>query len=399
MSASLLIRGGRPGGGPVRDLLVQDGRIAAIDESVEAPAGTAVEMLAGELILAGLVDAHTHLDKTLWGMPWYENTAGPTLLDKIGHERRMRREWGLDAGLQSARQIEQSIAQGTTHILSHVDIDTDNGLAGLEGVLATREAWKDLVDIQLAAFPQSGLMSRPGTLALMDTAMAMGCDWVGGLDPYAIDRDPKGHLDAIFGLAEKYGRPVDIHLHEPEEMGALTLSLIFERTRALGMAGQVTISHAFCLGSERERIVRPLLDALAELDIAVITTGASGWTAPSVGQLLETNIRVGAGNDGVQDTWKHYGDADMLERAMFIGLRNRFCRDDEMALALEICTYGGAAVMRSAGYGLDVGCVADLFVVAATGIAEAVARRPVRKLVVKRGRIVSREGKCIRHAC
>jgi cytosine/adenosine deaminase-related metal-dependent hydrolase len=241
-------------------------------------------------------------------------------------------------------------------------------------------------------------VSRPGTLELMREAMAMGCDWVGGLDPYAIDRDPKGHLDAVFGLAEAFGRPVDIHLHEPEEMGALTLSLIFERVRVLGMKGRVTISHAFCLGSERGHIVGPLLDELSELDIAVITTGPSGWTAPSVRQLQQAGIRVGAGNDGVRDTWKHYGDADMLDRAMFIGLRNRLCRDDEVAAAFDICTYGGAEILRCADYGMTVGCAADLFVVEASGIAEAVARRPVRKLVTKRGQIVARDGECVRRA-
>ncbi|SMG58079.1 Cytosine/adenosine deaminase [Paraburkholderia susongensis] len=377
---------------------MRDGRIAAIGTNLEAPSGTPVESLRGELVLPGLVDAHTHLDKTLLGMPWHENTAGPALVDKIRYERRMRREWEIDAARQSARQIELSLAQGTTHILTHVDIDTENGLTCLEGVLSARDEWKDLIDIQLAAFPQSGLMSRPGTLELMREAMAMGCDWVGGLDPYAIDRDPKGHLDAIFGLAQTFGRPVDIHLHEPEEMGALTLSLIFERVRALGMNGKVTISHAFCLGSERSHIVGPLLDQLAELDIAVITTGPSGWAAPSVSQLTQAGIRVGSGNDGVRDTWKHYGDADMLSRAMFIGLRNRLCRDDEVALAFDICTLGGARIMRSADYGMSVGCAADLFVVAASGIAETVARQPVRKLVVKRGQVVARDGECIRHA-
>ncbi len=79
--------------------------------------------------------------------------------------------------------------------------------------------------------------------------MKAGADVVGGLDPCAIDRDPKGHCDAIFALAERYGKPLDIHLHEPGEMGAFSMDLIFERTRACGLKGQVVISHAFCLGS------------------------------------------------------------------------------------------------------------------------------------------------------
>jgi cytosine deaminase len=138
---------------------------------------------------------------------------------------------------------------GSTHIRSHVDVDTEHGLWGVEGVMRTRDDYRDIVDIELVAFPQSGLLRRPGTLELMDQAMKAGCEIVGGLDPCAIDRDPKGHLDAVFALCQKYGKPLDIHLHEPGEMGAFSFDLIVERTRALGMKGKVTVSHAFCLGT------------------------------------------------------------------------------------------------------------------------------------------------------
>ena len=104
----------------------------------------------------------------------------------------------------------------------------------------------------------------------MEQALRLGAETVGGLDPCAIDRDPKGHLDAVFGLAERFGRGVDIHLHEPGEMGAFSTELIIERTRALGMAGRVMISHAFCLGMPDPAIVDPLIAALAEAGIAIM---------------------------------------------------------------------------------------------------------------------------------
>ena len=93
-------------------------------------------------------------------------------------------------------------------------------------MLATREAMRGLCAVEVVAFPQSGLLVRRGTLELLDAALRMGADAVGGLDPCAIDRDPKGHLDAVFGLAERHGKPVDIHLHEPGELGLFTMELI-----------------------------------------------------------------------------------------------------------------------------------------------------------------------------
>ena len=391
MTADLLLRNVRPMGGEATDLLIRDGRIAAIGANMP-PSGTATEDGRGMLLLPGLVEAHTHLDKTLWGMPYHRNVAGPRLIDKIDNERRLKRAMDIDPARQSARQVVQSVRMGTTHIRSHVDVDTDHGLWGIEGVMATREAYRDIVDLDIVAFPQSGILRRPGTAELMDAALALGAEHVGGIDPCGIDRDPKGHLDVVFGLAQKHGRPVDIHLHEPGEMGAFSMDLIIERTRALGMQGRVTISHAFCLGHPDPALIDPLIAELAALDIAIMTTGPSGRPAPPVRRLVELGIRVCAGSDGIRDTWGPYGNADMLERAMLVGQRNNFRRDEEVEIAFAVCTTGGAAVMRLENYGLAVGCIADLFLVPGATITDAVVTRPPRGLVVKRGRIVARDG-------
>jgi cytosine deaminase len=269
---------------------------------------------------------------------------------------------------------------------------------GVEGVMRTRDEYRDIVDIELVAFPQSGLLRRPGTLELMDQAMKAGCEIVGGLDPCAIDRDPKGHLDAVFELCQRYGKPLDIHLHEPGEMGAFSTDLICERTRALGMKGKVTISHAFCLGTPDPALIDPLLEQLAELDIAIMTTAPSGRPAPVVKKLMAMGIRVCSGSDGIRDTWGPYGNADMLERAMFIGQRNNFRRDDELRLAFDVCTSDGAKVMEIAGYGLKQGDVADFVVLPGGTLSEAIVTRSPKRRVVKRGKIVARDGVSVRTA-
>ncbi len=398
MTADLLLRNVRPMGGETADVLIRGGRIAAIAPGLAAPGlaadGVAAEDGKGMLLLPGLVEAHTHLDKTLWGMPYHRNVAGPLLIDKIDNERRLKRAMDIDPARQSARQVVQSVRMGTTHIRSHVDVDTDHGLWGVEGVMATRERYRDIIDLDIVAFPQSGVMRRPGTAELMDAALALGAEHVGGIDPCGIDRDPKGQLDVVFGLAQKHGRPVDIHLHEPGEMGAFSMDLIIERTRALGMAGKVTISHAFCLGHNDPALIDPLIEQLAALDIAIMTTGPAARPAPPVRRLVGLGIRVCAGSDGIRDTWGPYGNADMLERAMFVGQRNNFRRDEEVEIAFGVCTAGGAAVMRLEGYGTAVGCVADLLVVPGATITDAVATRPARALVIKRGRVVARDGVC-----
>jgi cytosine/adenosine deaminase-related metal-dependent hydrolase len=381
----------RPMGGPLTTFRIENGRIAGIGE----PASGHVLDGHGRLALPGLIEAHTHLDKTLLGMPWYRNEVGPRLIDRIDNERAVRRALPIDPGRQSMRQALQSAGFGSTHIRSHIDIDTDCGVAGIEGVMATRESLRDVIGIDLVAFPQSGLLIRPGTLALLEQALRMGAETVGGLDPCAIDRDPKGHLDAVFGLAERFGRGVDIHLHEPGEMGAFSMELIIERTRALAMAGKVIISHAFCLGAPDPALVQPLVEALAEAGIAIMTTASASRPVPSVAALTRAGVTVCAGSDGIRDTWGPYGSGDMLERAMFIGLRNNFRRDDELELALQVCSTGGARALGLEGYGLHVGCHADLVLVDAETVAEAVAQHPPARCVIRRGRLVADGGNCL----
>jgi cytosine deaminase len=392
MSQDLLIRNVRPGGGETVDVLVRDGRIAAIGAGAAAAEAEVLDA-GGRLMIPGLVEAHTHLDKTFWGMGWQRHTAGANLMDKIEGERRNRREMDIDADRQSGRLVAQIIRKGTTHVRSHVDVDTEIGLAGIEGVMAMRERLKDVIDVEIVAFPQSGLLIRPGTLELLDRAMALGSEVVGGLDPCAIDRDPKGHLDAIFALAQKYGRPIDIHLHEPGEMGAFSMALILERTRALGMQGKVAISHAFCLGMPDVAHARRLIDELARERVALVTTAPASSPAPSVRDCVDAGLLICGGSDGIRDSWNPYGLGDMLERATLIGLRNNFRRDEEIELALDVCTFAGARMMGIADYGLTVGCAADLVILPGETVVQAVVERPTDRTVLKRGRVVTRNGK------
>lgn len=387
----LLLRDVRPYGGAASDLLIRDGRIARIGH-FEPDAGMPVENGGGAIAIPGLIDAHTHLDKTTWGMPWHENNRRAVLRDRIDFERENRLAIGIDPHRQSMRHAIGLAAHGATHIRSHVDIDPVHGLSIVEGVMETREKLKGIIDIEIVAFPQSGVMVMPGTLELLDEALSQGCEVLGGIDPCGIDRDPKGQLDAIFALAVKYQRPIDIHLHEAGDLGAFTMELMFERIRANGMQGKVAISHAFALGMNDYLRVGQLIEQLAELDIAIVTTGAPSATVPSIMRLKQAGVRVGAGCDGIRDTWGPWGQPDMLDRAKIVGMKNGLRSDHELEHLLHIVSQGGADVMRIDGYGLAEGCNADLTLLTGETLAHAVVNVTPRPLVVKGGRVAARAG-------
>ncbi|MFT4001586.1 MAG: amidohydrolase, partial [Rhizobium sp.] len=326
MTADILIRNVRPFGGQLSDLYIRDGWFAERGRqkaAVEIDGG-------GQIALPGLVEAHTHLDKTLVGMDWFENRVGPTRNERILADRRAKRELGIDARRQSMRQIMQTLAFGVMHVRSHVDVDTEIGIANIEGVVETRDKVKDLVDVQIVAFPQSGMLVREGTLALMEEAIKAGADIVGGIDPASIDRDPVRHLDAIFSLADRYQKPIDIHLHEPGDLGAFCLELILERTRALSLQGKVMVSHAYCLGMLDPQRQRSLIDALAAERIAVMTVGSPSAPALPLRVLLQSGVVMASGSDGIQGTWEPWGNGDMLERAKYLAQRNGMTNDADL---------------------------------------------------------------------
>jgi cytosine/adenosine deaminase-related metal-dependent hydrolase len=396
------IRNARALDGTPVDVRVEDGRIAAIGASLPPVSPPSASPLAadgatridarGALLLPGLVESHTHLDKTVWGMPWYVNDCGSRLIDRIDNERRWRAESGHDAGAASLALGRAFLAAGTTRLRTHVDIDTDAGLRHLEAVLATRETLADTLDMQIVAFPQSGVLDREGTVALLDAALARGADVLGWLDPCAIDRDPKASLDAMFALADKHGCPIDMHLHEPGEMGVFTFELMLERIAALGMQGRVVVSHAFCLGELDMARADAMLARLADAGVALITTAPPSRVVPPLMACRRAGVPLAGGNDGIRDTWTPYGVPDMLERAMMIGLRYNLRRDDELEMALDCVTHQGARTCWFDDYGLHVGARADLVLVDAVNAAQAIVTRAPRRWVVANGRVVVSEG-------
>lgn len=398
MRTPLLIQNVRPMGQAAVDLLIEDGCIVQMASSITPP-DAAIQVLDGQqqLVLPGLVNAHAHIDKNLLGHGWHTNQVPEPrrIRDYVDNERRLRREMNLSAKTQSAREVQASIAAGTTHMRTHVDIDTDAGLTHFEGVLATRDEFAHALTLQLVAFPQSGMLVRPGTVELLEAAVKMGADCIGGLDPSTIDRDPVRHLDTVFQIADRYGVEVDIHLHEPGMLGAFAVELIAERTRALSLQGRVTISHVFCLGMIDEAYLGQLTELLLENRIAIMSLGSGNGNFPPLQRLYNAGVTLCTGTDGVRDTWGPYNGVDMLERVKLLGYRSGFRKDEEVDLLLDIATHGGAKVMGDTMYGLAVGQRADLIVVAGDTPTQAVIEQPLRTYVVKSGRLVAADGEYV----
>ncbi|MEC9434165.1 MAG: amidohydrolase family protein [Pseudomonadota bacterium] len=374
---------------------VTGGRIAAVLEAgAPRPEAAATADFAGRLVCAGFVEGHVHLDTSFHGDAWFPhkpNTAGFDVRERV---RFQNENLATAAPLadRARAQMELCLAQGSTRMRSHLIVDAARGLAHAEALLALREAWAGLIDLQLCAFPQSGILSEPGVAELMDAAMGLGCDVVGGLDPAGFDGDLEGHLDVVFGLAEKHGAPVDIHLHDAGHLGVFEIERIAARTEALGMQGLVAISHAYGLGDVPEPVQRRAADRLAKAGVAIMTNAPGARPLPPVALLRAAGVTVFSGCDNIRDSWWPWGDGDMLGRANMIGYRSGFAVDAALEACFDIATEGGAAALGLTDYGLREGAPADFVAIAARHPAEAVAARPRDRQVWKAGRLIAENG-------
>ncbi len=411
----MLIQDVRPWGGPAADVIIRDGRITelrprGVDAAADATAATSARPDAarapedeivdgrGRLLLPAFSDVHVHLDSSRIGLPFREHTGAPGVWAMMLNDRNNWRDAEIGLPERVAGTLEQMIAKGTTRVRSYAQVDVDCRLEKPDAVLAAKQTFARHADVQIMIFPQAGILREAGTVEVLEEALKQGADVMGGIDPSQLDRDPARHLDIVFALAEKYQVEVDIHLHEPGELGVFSTELVLKRTRALGMQGKVTLSHAYELGAVSDAVSRRLIDEFAELDIAMATVAPAARNQLSLLQLVEAGVRVGLGEDGQRDYWSPYGNCDMLDRTWQLAFTNGFRRDGHIELALAVATMGGASIMshespRLAGLGdrpgVAVGDRADLVLVDGETPTSAVMDRGVDRTVIHDGRVVA----------
>ena len=381
--ASVAVTGGR-----IVAIVPQRGAVPEARETIE---------LGGAMLVPGFVEGHIHLDTSFYGEAWkphLPNTDGFDVHERVAFQARNLANAG-PLEKRARDQLELCIGHGTTHMRSHVMIDGKLGLKHLEAILAMREAYRDVIDLQLVAFPQSGILKSPGTAEYMDEAIAMGCDLVGGLDPASFDRDVEAHLKVVFELAEKHGADIDIHLHDGGTLGAFEIEEIAAWTRKLGMQGHVAISHAYSLGDLAIGAQGKLAATLAESGVAIMTNAPGSHAFPPVSILRQAGVTVFSGSDNIRDSWWPYGDGDMLGRANMIGYRSGFYEDWELESAFDIVTHGGAKALRLEGYGIVVGARADFVTFVAEHVPEAVVAVPSGRSVYKAGKLIARDGQLL----
>lgn len=388
-----LVRDVRPWGGAPVDLHVDGGLITAITPTGAAPGaqdhGDDVVDGRGLLALPGIVNAHAHVDKSWWGLPWQSYGGEGGTDGRIRHERARRDELGIPGLRPTAAVLAELVRHGTTAVRTHVDVDLGVGLRGIEAVREAAGAYDGALHVEVVAFPQDGVLRRPGVLDLLHAAARAGAEHVGGLDPATIDRDPVGQVDAVLGLAAEHGVGVDLHLHDPAELGAFQIELIADRTERLGLQGRVTIAHGFAVAQLPDAQRADLLARMGSLGIAMTTVAPLRLPQLPVAELAAAGVRLGLGTDGIRDLWSPYGTGDTLGIAWQLARSSSLVRDEDLLRVVRHATSAGAWAVGREVHDLVVGSRADVVLLDAENPMDALVRTPPREVVIGGGRVLA----------
>lgn len=375
----------------LRDIRIDSaGSITAVTPASAAPLEADEVDGLGLLALPGLVNTHAHIDKSWIGHPWQSYGGEGGTDGRIRHERARRDELGIPGLDITRRVLAEFVRYGTTAIRTHVDVDLGIGLRGIEIVREAVAEYDGALTAEIVAFPQDGVLRRPGVLDLLRRAAEAGAEHIGGLDPASIDRDPVGQLDAIFAVAAETGAGIDIHLHDPAELGAFQFDLIVDRTQALGLTSRVNIAHGFALAQVEASRRRDLLRAMSELDITLTTVAPLRLPQLPLHELDAAGVRFGFGTDGIRDLWSPYGTGDLLGIAWQYARTSSLVRDEDLRRVVELATTDAGPFAGCGRITLSPGDRADLILLDAENPMDALVRTPPRELVLGAGRILHR---------
>ncbi|GIM90945.1 cytosine deaminase [Paractinoplanes toevensis] len=358
--------------------------------------------LGGRLVTPPLVEPHIHLDAVLTEGQPRPNRSG-SLFEGIAIWAERVQDLTVEDVKERVRKVLRwQLACGVQHVRSHVDV-CDPDLRALRALVELREEARGVIDLQLVAFPQQGILSFDGGADLMRRAVDVGADVIGAIPHYELTReDGVESVRFAMALAEEHGLRVDIHCDETDDEHSRFLETMVAETIRRGMSGRVTASHTTAMHSYNAAYAYRLINNIARAGLHMVTNPLDnavlqGRFDPGpirrghtrVKELLAAGVNVAIGHDSVMDPWYPLGFGDPLQAAFVLAHLGHMSGADELRTLIDMITVAPAAALGVADYGLKVGGPADLVVFDATSEAEALRLQRPRYLVMRAGRVVA----------
>ena len=396
----MILRGARLGEGVV-DVGIEDGRIGRIDRRIEDRAAREIEA-HGRLLSPPFIESHVHLDTTLTAGDPRWNESG-TLFEGIQiWSQRKRDLTHADVVRRATELLRWQAAQGVLHVRTHADV-TDPEFTGLKALLEVREKVRGWMDVQIVAFPQEGMLSYPRGVELMEEALGLGADLVGGIPHYEHTREMGVEsVKESFRLAEKHDKKVDIHCDETDDPHSRFLEVMAAEALRTGMGPRVTASHTTAFGSYDNAYAFKLMGFLTKANINFVANPLINITLQGrydtypkrrgitrVKELWQSGLNVSLGYDDIMDPWYPLGTGGMLQPAHMAVHACHMTSRKEVTACFDMVTENAARTLGLEDYGIAEGKPANLVLVDAPDKWDAIRRLATTTLVVRGGEVIA----------
>ncbi len=380
------------------NITIADGMIASVTPE-PPPTATLLLDAQGKLLVPGFVDAHIHLDKA------FLFSQAPAQVgdfaEALSETLRLKQGYTVtDIQTRAQRVLERAIAFGVTAMRSHVEVDPILQLTSMTALLPLKQAYAWGITLQLAVFAQEGITNQPGTVDLLRQAMAMGGDVIGSA-PY-VDPDPQRNIEIVFDLAQEFDCDVDFHLDFLDDAEPLQLPLVLAETQKRGWQGRVCLGHMTKLAGLPPAELAAIAADLQAAGVSILALPASDLYMMSrrdthnvrrgvapLHHLHEWGVNVGTATNNIQNLFTPFGDGDMLKIATLLANTLQLGTIPSHQLCLDIATRNAAQAIGIKDYGVKPGCRADLVLLDATSVSDAIAAAPPSRTVIKAGKVVA----------
>ena len=398
MSHDLVIRNAQLRSGERVDIAIDDGHYAAVGARVD---GTGAEELdaAGRLVTESFVIGQLHLDKVFTG-PWVDELAkseyfaGGSMggaMTGIELAAKVKDRYEEDDILaRVTRALEEAVFGGATHIRAFVDVDSKAELKGINACLRARENFRDRIDLQVVAFAQDGIIREPGTDDLLNEAMELGADLVGGIPwiEYS-DADAQRHIDICFEIAQRHDADVSMLVDDAGDPGLRTLEWLALKAIETGWTGRTSACHARAMSLYNEVYHRKVVALLKRADMGIVSNPHTGPLHVRIKDLLAEGVPIGLGGESVNDPYYPYGRNNMLEVAFVVThMLWSMGNEDQQAIYDTITTHP-AKILRVPDHRIEAGCEANLVVLQHDTMRDVYAYHQEPRYVVRKGRVIA----------
>ncbi|UCG03267.1 MAG: amidohydrolase family protein [Candidatus Heimdallarchaeota archaeon] len=400
----LLIKNAYTRDGKLVNILVEYGMIREITGKKLKEADQTIDA-KGSLVTESLISPHNHLDKVLIGDIIEPNESG-TLWEAIQKTWEVKRNYTAEEIYQRASQvIDHQIKYGVTHFRTHVDVDSIGKLTPLKGLLAVKEAYRNIIELQVVAFPQEGILKDEGTEDLLYSAMETGANLIGGMPHNEFTpQDSRHHIDILFDIAKQFNVDIDSHTDETDDPNSRTLQYLASSTIKRDYRERVSVDHICSLAAQNDYYASRIIELVKLAEINVITNPGTNMVLQGrldnypkrvgitrVKQLVEAGVNVTAGQDCINDPYYPFGKGDMLEVALLLGHAAKLTTNNEINSLYDMITYNAAKTMGISDHRLVEDTPANLVILhGVKTVNEAIRKTPPARTTIRKGKIISK---------